>query len=530
MSDITMIDINQEWLSRSTDYTPAFDNAKEILNALKDFESTTLSDETAICLLSKELTKDGSSESTLSCDILPKALEHVDTGHHVLLINRFLVLSKRELIPPDSSMLRISSQAFRILSSSLHLPVSFIYALSRYHLPNGRGFFTRGTDDGEYKLHEMWYILPLRVQYKCNDKAKEHEGSTTGSNQMNPFHYLLHLSDIGIDIRGSRIAVFSRYSADGKSMVTVAVSFMDGRWSRAALEPKKRIKETWDVNTGSDLQNRPFDVHCIYFTSALRWWTNALGSVNEQLMVYERRLQEAIDNDSQANALGILNRALHAVAAHLQRYNTELESVQETWHDIIRQHRAYCERKNSRRHTEDNPDDTSSEGLEQIESHLKQIKAFLLELVAKVQNNLALLFNCIQITNDRRMVVNGEKMNAILIATQDEAKRSKQIAEYSIKLSEEMKQDSVAMKTIAITTMFFLPGTSFASFLSMPFFTQALSDSPRTCWIWLVCTIPSTIAAFAFYIYWRHREQARKSHIGATEQHSSLARSHCHSI
>jgi hypothetical protein len=333
------------------------------------------------------------------------------------LINRFLVLSKREMIPPDSSMLRISSQAFRILASSLHLPVSFIYALSRYHLPNGRGFFTRGTDYGEYKLHEMWYILPLRVQYKCNDKAKEHEGSTTGSNQMNPFHYLLHLSDIEIDIRGSRIAVFSRYSADGKSMVTVAVSFMDGRWSRAALEPKKRIKETWDVNTGSDLQNRPFDVHCIYFTSALRWWTNALDSVNEQLMVYvsllnrrrncgmnprsiftncpgwqERRLQEAIDNDSQANALGILNRALHAVAAHLQRYNTELESVQETWHDIIRQHRAYYERKNSRRHTEeDNSDDTSSEGFEQIESHLKQIRAFLLELVAKVQNNLALV-------------------------------------------------------------------------------------------------------------------------------------------
>lgn len=114
------------------------------------------------------------------------------------------------------------------------------------------------------------------------------------------------------------------------------------------------------------------------------------------------------------------------------------------------------------------------------------------------------------------MVANGERMHAILIATQDEAKSSKKIAEYSIKLSEEMKQDSVAMKTIAITTMFFLPGTSFATLLSMPFFNSALSDSPRTCWIWLVCTIPSTIAAFAFYIYWRHREQARKLGRGAT--------------
>src|ERR1700761_4919612 len=93
------------------------------------------------------------------------------------LIHRFLVLAKRAPIPSDSSMLRISSQAFRILSSSLHLPVSFIYALSRYHLPSGRGFFTRSTNTEEDWLHEMWYILPVRVQYKCNDKAKEHEGS-----------------------------------------------------------------------------------------------------------------------------------------------------------------------------------------------------------------------------------------------------------------------------------------------------------------------------------------------------------------
>lgn len=182
-------------------------------------------------------------------------------------------------------MLRISSQAFRILVARLFLPGSFIYALSRYHLPCGRGFSTRGTGEKDMRL-ELWYFLPVRVQYKCNDKATEHEGSTAGSNQMNPFHYLLHLSDIGIDIRGSRIAVFSKYSLDRKSTVTIAVNFMDGRWSRAALEPKKRIKEAWDFKGEQDIPNGPFDVHCVYFTSALRWWTNALNSVNEQLMAY----------------------------------------------------------------------------------------------------------------------------------------------------------------------------------------------------------------------------------------------------
>jgi hypothetical protein len=132
----------------------------------------------------------------------------------------------------------------------------------------------------------MWYLLPLRVQYKCNDKAKEHEGSTAGSNQMNPFHYLLHLSDVGIDIRGSRIAIYSRFNFDGKSTVTIAISFMDGRWSRAALEPKKRINEAWNVKGRLATPQTPFDIHCIYFSSALRWWTNALDSVNNQLMEY----------------------------------------------------------------------------------------------------------------------------------------------------------------------------------------------------------------------------------------------------
>jgi hypothetical protein len=47
------------------------------------------------------------------------------------------------------------------------------------------------------------------------------------------------------------------------------------------------------------------------------------------------------------------------------------------------------------------------------------------------------------------MVSNGEKMHAILLATQEDAKISKEIAEQSRILTEEMKQDSVAMKTVS---------------------------------------------------------------------------------
>lgn len=205
------------------------------------------------------------------------------------LINRFLVLSRRAPIPADSSKLRISASAFRILICRLHLPAPFISALSSYHLPCGRGFGTRKDGNTGEFFHEMWYFLPLRVQYKCNDKATEHEGSTAGSNQMNPFHYLLHLSDIGIDIRGSRIAIFSRYDSVGKTMITTAISFMDGRWSKTALEPKTRIKECWERSKELDTPKDPFQVHCVFFTSALRWWTNTLDGVNEQLMAYVSR-------------------------------------------------------------------------------------------------------------------------------------------------------------------------------------------------------------------------------------------------
>lgn len=46
------------------------------------------------------------------------------------------------------------------------------------------------------------------------------------------------------------------------------------------------------------------------------------------------------------------------------------------------------------------------------------------------------------------MVSNGEKMHAILLATQEDARISRDIAKASHAVAEEMKQDSVAMKTV----------------------------------------------------------------------------------
>lgn len=46
------------------------------------------------------------------------------------------------------------------------------------------------------------------------------------------------------------------------------------------------------------------------------------------------------------------------------------------------------------------------------------------------------------------MVSNGERMHSILMATQEDAVISRDIAQRSKELAEEMKRDSVAMKTV----------------------------------------------------------------------------------
>lgn len=112
-----------------------------------------------------------------------------------------------------------------------------------------------------------------------------------------------------------------------------------------------------------------------------------------------------------------------------------------------------------------------------------------------------------QITNDRTMV-------EIMKATRKEAEFSRYTAERSQELAVSMKKDSVSMKTIAIMTMFFLPATSFAALLAMPFFaTNEYLNDGRRVWIWFVLTIPTTGIAYAIYYFWSQREGTRKPDI-----------------
>ncbi|KAL9116047.1 MAG: hypothetical protein Q9227_000415 [Pyrenula ochraceoflavens] len=471
------------------------ENGKAIGQALQGFETTLLSKDTTVWSIRADRTKGTFKKENVDQHKLAVLLTEntaSSSNYELFFINRFLIKNESDPKPDDAHKLRLSAESLRLLTSRYFVSPSFMFALPRFYLPNGQAFH-RFEDERDGFVRHQWYFLPFRVQVPCTDKKRSHATSTTGSNQMNPFHYL-HLPDEEVDIRGSQIAVYFAHKVRSDSATVISFNFMDGRWPGIIEEPQIRMAEALKH---SKLTSDPILVHLIYLTTIARWWNNALHSVNEQLIAYEKRLQEDAKDESTSNAIyNETSKALHAMAAHVHRYGTELGSLEDISSELSQ---AFAPEYDAK--------DSSATDFEQVKSQLKATGAFVRELEKKTKNILALLFNRMQITNDRMMVANGVAMHAILKATQEEAAFSREIAIRSQQLSEDMKKDSVSMKTIAILTMFFLPATSFAALLAMPFFaTNKYLTNDQQVWVWVVLTVPSTGIAYAFYHFWRKRE------------------------
>ncbi|KAG5659918.1 hypothetical protein KAF25_003440 [Fusarium avenaceum] len=426
----------------------------------------------------------------------------------LFLVHKHLVHQPSEEIPQDANKLRISGPSLEILAKQLLLPASFIFSLTRHYLPNGQG--SRSIRVGDHNVFDFWYFLPIRVQVKSSVSSTT--SKRNHSNQMNPFHKL-HLPDLQLDIHRSCVAIFSRVDPISRQSTFFTVDFMHGHWSRVALEPKTRLQEVYKGQIDSEPTfGREFRVHLVYLSSATRWWTNALNSVNEQLIAFEQKLQIEFDTESGniGPILTELSKALHSVSAHLQRYLSEIQSLGGIVTDLIEDYSSI--------HQQDivtgNHDDynEATRGYKMILSTVEASSRFAVELEKKAQNTLALLFHRIQINSDSLLIANGEAMQAILKAMQEDAGLSRQMARQSHMLAKDMKRDSVAMKTIAIVTMFFLPGATFAALLSMPFFDNDnwLSQASRF-WVWVALTFPFTIACFIFYKVWQGRARKNSS-------------------
>lgn len=92
-------------------------------------------------------------------------------------------------------------------------------------------------------------------------------------------------------------------------------------------------------------------------------------------------------------------------------------------------------------------------------------------------------------------------------------------AEYTAAIAMDGKRDSIAMKTVAILGIVFLPGTYVATLLSINMFdwgaadrreTSSLTISPSM-WIYWAITIPLTLVTFLVWMFWSRREHFKSS-------------------
>ncbi|KAF6817729.1 hypothetical protein CPLU01_13504 [Colletotrichum plurivorum] len=364
----------------------------------------------------------------------------------------------------NDGRLRISSKAFRLLLSSFNVPVAFAAALARPYMVCGTGFRQVSPQAWDH-----WCLIPVRTVTPCKVQAKEHTKSTAGSNQLDPFHYI-HLSGAKADIRGSYIGLFTQHAPGRGGTTVVLFSLLDPRLRDLIEEPLNRVRAAVRRASGTGVDINPHFVHLVYLSSALRWWNNVLLCFNQELVMHEKQLQNETAADTSAFSLRSkdINTSLHTMAAHLHRYKSELHRVDSILREL---QSAKFSTGDEVGNAESNmPQDSLK--IDHLMSQLNAIRSFSDELERKVQNILALLFNQIQVTNDRTL-------QAILTAAQEDNKLSQNIVLQSHELAKR---------------------TSFAAIFAMPFFNEnEYMKAPAQVWIWTVVTVVSTLFAFAIF-------------------------------
>ena len=92
-------------------------------------------------------------------------------------------------------------------------------------------------------------------------------------------------------------------------------------------------------------------------------------------------------------------------------------------------------------------------------------------------------------------------------------------AEYTAAIAVDGKRDSIAMKTISILGIVYLPGTFVATLFSINVFDWGGADGKESSsltvapsiWIYWAITVPLTIGTFLCWILWSKRENQKSS-------------------
>lgn len=83
------------------------------------------------------------------------------------------------------------------------------------------------------------------------------------------------------------------------------------------------------------------------------------------------------------------------------------------------------------------------------------------------------------------------------LLTHEDAATGVKLAASSTRIAEDTKRDSSSMKTVAVMTMAFLPGTFVAALLALPSFDWG--PAAGQFWVYWAVTIPSTILVFLIW-------------------------------
>ncbi|MCJ1330867.1 hypothetical protein MMC10_007554 [Thelotrema lepadinum] len=94
------------------------------------------------------------------------------------------------------------------------------------------------------------------------------------------------------------------------------------------------------------------------------------------------------------------------------------------------------------------------------------------------------------------------------LITREDASVNIRIAEDSRLLARASKRDSVAMKTMSVVTMAFLPGTFVAALFAMPLFDWSSAEGEAILsnrfWIYWVVTVPLTVVVISTWWFWKN--------------------------
>ncbi|OCK94825.1 uncharacterized protein K441DRAFT_89226 [Cenococcum geophilum 1.58] len=132
-------------------------------------------------------------------------------------------------------------------------------------------------------------------------------------------------------------------------------------------------------------------------------------------------------------------------------------------------------------------------------------------LPRRIRNQSKAIFSIIAQRDNQLSIEISKSSRKIAEESRRDNQLNIQIAKSSARIAEESRRDSASMKTIAVLTLVFLPGTSIASIFSMTMFnwnaSQGQPIASKYIWVYFVITIPLTLLILLTWLWWYKRSQ-----------------------